>query len=137
MSLLRRFRRCVPRGDAGFSFVELVAYIGLLGILVVAAVPQIKNYRLYSVVTTMQSDARQFSSAAEAAYTISYTYPASTSTASDPAFLKRASASPGNVVAFINRGGAYQVQVKNPTKAPGKTVVWDSTLGGLQPTRTA
>ena len=125
-------RARLRRPDGGFSFVELMAAIGLLSIVMLAAVPQMQNYQVYSLVTTMQTDARQFSSAAEAAYTISYKYPESASTADDPKFLKRAEVTPGNTVAFFNNGGTYRIVVTNE-RAAGRTVVWDSGRGGLQP----
>ncbi|BDZ52487.1 hypothetical protein GCM10025867_47280 (plasmid) [Frondihabitans sucicola] len=115
-----------------------MVYMALLGILAIAAVPQIGNYRLHQAVVTMQSDARAFANVADAQYTISYAYPASTDTTTNPNFLKGAQASSGDVVKFVNTnsGTSYRIIVTNPTKAPTKTVVYDSTLNGLQPVAT-
>lgn len=122
------------RRDAGFSFVEVLAYMAIFALLAVAAVPQFSNYRRLSTVSQMQTDARAFSSAAEAQYTIGYAYPATQSTARDPKFMKRATATGQDVVVFTNRGSSYTIEVSNP-RVPGVYVVWDSARDGLQPTQ--
>ena len=121
------------RRDSGFSFIEVLAYMAILAMLAVAAAPQFSNYRRLSTVSQMQTDARAFSAAAEAQYTIGYAYPETESTARDPDFMKRAVATGEDVVVFTNRGSSYTIEVSNP-RVPGTYVVWDSAKDGLQPT---
>ena len=64
------------RRDRGFSFIELLAYMAIAALLVLAAVPQFASYQVRAAVTNMQSDLRNAGAAMEAAYVDRGAYPA-------------------------------------------------------------
>lgn len=54
------------RPDHGFSFIELLAYMAIAALLVLAAIPQFSAYRSKAVVSTMLDDAKSLGMAVEA-----------------------------------------------------------------------
>jgi len=61
-TLLNRQRR-----DRGFSFIELLAYIAIAALLILAAIPQFSSYREKALVSNMANDVHNASLAVEAA----------------------------------------------------------------------
>jgi type IV pilus assembly protein PilA len=120
--------------DGGFSFIELLAYMAIAALLILAAIPQFNKYREQASISTMQDDARNFAVAAEAVYTTGLAYPASATFAAGAASptFPGVTASDGNTVKFVNNGQTFTVTVGNPSRANGKGVKWDSANGGLQ-----
>ena len=62
------------RGDDGFSFIELLAYMAIAALLILAAIPQFSAYRTKAVVSNMQSDLKHTAEAMEAEYVTSLRY---------------------------------------------------------------
>jgi Tfp pilus assembly protein PilE len=121
--------------DGGFSFIELLAYMAIAALLILAAIPQFNKYREQATISTMQDDARNFAVEAEAIYTTGLAYPATTTSAvgGAAAGFTSTKASDGNVVYFNNRGQVFTVTVSNPSRGPSlKGVTWISDAGGLQ-----
>jgi len=54
------------RPDHGFSFIELLAYMAIAALLVLAAIPQFSAYRSKAIVSTMLDDAKSLGMAVEA-----------------------------------------------------------------------
>ena len=53
------------RIDSGFSFVELLAYMAIAALLILAAVPQFDSYRARAADTNVQADLRNVAAFAE------------------------------------------------------------------------
>jgi type IV pilus assembly protein PilA len=68
------------RNEAGFTLIELMIVIAIIGILAAIAIPQFSAYRKRSYYAAAQSDIRNLATAQEAYYTDKLTY---TDTASD------------------------------------------------------
>jgi prepilin-type N-terminal cleavage/methylation domain-containing protein len=68
----RRFRR-----GAGFTLVEVLIVIAIIGILAVIAIPQFITYRSKSIDAQMKSDLRNAAVAVESYYTKRSVYPSS------------------------------------------------------------
>ena len=62
--------------DRGFSFIELLAYMAIAALLVLAAVPQFGNYREKAAITNLMGDLRDAASAMEASWGDAQAYPA-------------------------------------------------------------
>jgi len=58
--------RLFRRDDRGFSFVELLAYIAIAALLILAALPQYSAYRERAALSVLQDDVRSAALAAEA-----------------------------------------------------------------------
>ncbi|BDZ52657.1 hypothetical protein GCM10025867_48980 (plasmid) [Frondihabitans sucicola] len=59
-------RMSLGRSDRGFSFIELLAYMAIAALLVLAAIPQFNQYRQKAVVSNLQNDVHNASLKAEA-----------------------------------------------------------------------
>lgn len=64
-------RRGLPR-DSGFSFVELLAYMAIAALLILAAIPQFEHHRTRAYISTMQSDVRALAAGIESEYDDGY-----------------------------------------------------------------
>lgn len=99
-------RRPAPR-DRGFSFVELLAYMAIAALLVMAAIPQYAQFRIRADVNNAQSDLRNAASAMEGAVDASGNYPATLPTSVRPTRGIQLSVIPGasdaqaNLAAFL------------------------------------
>ena len=63
------------RRDQGFSFIELLAYIAIAALLILAALPQFSNYRERASIVNLQSDLRNAAAAMESAQIDDQAYP--------------------------------------------------------------
>ncbi|GAA1537012.1 hypothetical protein GCM10009827_064680 [Dactylosporangium maewongense] len=130
---LRRMQKKRAAGDGGFTLVELLVVVVIIGVLVAIAVPMYLNYRKGAANKSAESDVRAAVSAAEQFYTENGNeYPADVQSAAEGAGIdmyldaaaktgvkQTANASPGNKLYFHNfKDGTYRICGQN---ADGKT----------------
>ena len=64
------------RSDSGFSLIELLIVIAIIGLLAVIAIPQFASYRKRGYEATLKSDLRNAATAQDAYFTQTKTYKA-------------------------------------------------------------
>jgi len=143
---LRRMQKKRAAGDGGFTLVELLVVVVIIGVLVAIAVPMYLNYRKGAANKSAESDVRAAVSAVEQFYTENgNTYPVSTAadvtdklifgtTASGATGTggtpQTATLSPGNAMQYkkTSAGDSYKICGQN---TDGKTFyIYDSGAGG-------
>lgn len=129
---LRRMQKKRAAGDGGFTLVELLVVVVIIGVLVAIAVPMYLNYRKGAANKSAESDVRAAVSAAEQFYTENgnkYPIDVVSTNDGDPIDMyldaaktgvkQTATVSPGNKLYFHNFGdGTYRICGQN---ADGKT----------------
>lgn len=122
--------------DDGFSFIELLAYMGIAALLILAAIPQFNAYRQKAVISNLESDTRNVAQAVEASYATNQKYPTSILVGSgtvavggDDVKLSDA----GTRIIYDSSQDTFILIVTNPSKVGHAQVLWQSNNGGLQP----
>ena len=150
--MLARIRKAQEENEGGFTLIELLVVIIIIGILAAIAIPVFLNQRQKGYDAQAKSDARNLATLEETYLTDTNTYlaaGASTDTATLKGVLNTykpsanvtgaivtnySNATPPVILTAGTSGtGGYRVCT---TSASGKTFVYDSTLGGLQPVTT-
>ncbi len=126
--------------DRGFTMIELLVVVVIIGVLVAIAVPVYLNYRKGAANKSAASDVRGAITAIEQFYTENgNAYPAgATSTKGTPLTLKAATGStgtdqtitvsPGNILGFTSTSASYRICAVN--EDGGQVYVYNSTAGG-------
>ena len=76
-SLATRLRNLVA-GDGGFTLLETLAVMVIVGLLAAITVPQISKWREKAYITSLKTDSRNVANAIEASYVDKQAYPTAT-----------------------------------------------------------
>lgn len=136
--MIARVRKSMQEKDQGFTLVELLVVIIIIGILSAIAIPVFMNQRKKAVDSGIKSDLRTIANEMETYYIDYQVYAGSA--AKNVATIGTATTSTVTVNAsdddtvFTITGGAndFVVTGTNSTKGTGDTYTYDSDAGGLQ-----
>jgi type IV pilus assembly protein PilA len=132
---LRRMQQKRANGDRGFTLVELLVVVVIIGILVAIAIPLYLNYRKGAANKTAESDVRAAITAVEQYYTSNANTANQALVFGTGATAQTANVSPGNTLGYRNRGdGTYVLCGVNSDG--GQYYIYDSKLGGSVKTST-
>ena len=119
--------RLSKKDERGFTLIELMIVIAIIGILAAIAIPQFSAYRERAYISSMQADCSAIRTAEEAYYADKNVYKATTNPGKDLKDYGIVALSEGNSATVTIKGTTYKVVMKS-TKTK-KTVTFDSTKG--------
>ena len=132
--MIRKLRQRKARNEKGFTLIELMIVVAIIGILAAIAIPQFSAYRQRAYIASMKADCNAIRTAEEAYFVDKDTYLETTDPATHLASFGFKSLSAGNKAAVVASGASiatgFKVTLEDVTSGrTDKTVVFDSTLG--------
>lgn len=126
--MLKKFNK--KKDQKGFTLIELMIVIAIIGILAAIAIPQFSAYRERGFVASMQADANSIRVAEEAYFVDNNVYLATAAPDTGLASYGFKNFSAGNSAAVVASGAiATGFKVTVSSDKTSKTVVFDSVTG--------
>lgn len=120
------------QSENGFTLIELMVVIAIIGILAAIAIPQFAAYRTRTYVAALKSDAHSLANAQEAYFVENRAYATTAGSIRSGNYGAGNLSSDTTIVNWRANATAFSFRLKNSSHAEVITVLYNSASGGIK-----